>query len=127
MNRRNISMNISAHHKLQSLMHDRVFVDYCRKEIHEIVKYGKVDVNDIQNIVNIINYIVTKESKHAIPMDIFTDVLEALIIELLQKYGIQITDKMYETIFNCLTHILHGKKCEPHPKNISDYFNIYSI
>lgn len=123
MNRQHKKITFGVQKKLQLLLHDRDFVDYCRKEIHEIIKYGRVDENDIQNIVNIINYIITKESKHSIPKDIFTDVLEAFIIEILQKYGIQITDKMYETMTKCLTQILQGKKCEQ--QNITNYLKLY--
>lgn len=100
-------------HKLQ---HDPDFVDYCKKEIHDIIREGRIDKDNIQQIVNIIVYIVQNESKHAIPREIFADVLEAFIIELLQKYGIQLTDASYqhilETLRSCLRQIVHGHPCQ---------------
>lgn len=101
---------------VRKLQHDPDFVDYCRKEIHEIVQDGRIDKDNIQQIVNIIVYIVQNESKHAIPQEIFADVLEAFIIELLQKYGIQLTDTKYqhilETLRSCLKQIVHGHTCQ---------------
>lgn len=132
MQKRWMSPEIKIH--FHSLLHDRDFVDYCRKEIHDIVKDGKIDMNDIQHIINIIHYIITIESKRSFPKEIYMDVLEAFIIELLQRYGIQITDDMYETMVKCIENIIHNKTCNPSinpsinpsPKR-SNYFSLYSI
>ena len=114
-------MYFSSFTYVQKLKHDPDFVDYCKKEIHEIVQDGRIDKDNIQQIVNIIVYIVQNESKHAIPQEIFTDVIEAFIIELLQKYGIQLTDATYQhilkTLRSCLKQIVHGHKCQESKKS----------
>jgi len=96
--------------KIQNLMHDPDFLEYCRQEIRDIVSRG-MSIDDIHNIIDIIKYIITKEYKHAIPREIFMDVLEALVIELLRYYGIEITDELYQKIISCLYHIIHNKTC----------------
>lgn len=90
---------------LRNVLNDEEFIDYCRKEIHEIVKEGRIDMEDLHNIVNIILYI-QEYKKRDIPKDIISDVFEAFIIELLARYNINITNKQYEDLFRELKNII---------------------
>lgn len=90
----------------KNLLTDEDFVDYCKKEIHEIVKEGRIDIQDLHNVVNIILYIQEHKTKQTIPRDIISDVMEAFIIELLAKYNIIITNKQYEDLFKNLKDII---------------------
>lgn len=102
--------NLLVKKRIQTLMHDPTFIEYCRQEIRKMISKG-MNIDDIHNVINIVYYIVTKEYKQTIPKEIFMDVLEALVIELLHYYGVDITDEMYQTILSCLYHIIHNKTC----------------
>lgn len=110
LQRRQRTKSLLVKKKIQNLMHDPDFLEYCRQEIRNMVSNG-MNINDIHNVVDIVNYIITKEYKHTIPREIIMDVLEAVIIELLHQYGIDITDEMYQEILSCLYHITHNKTC----------------
>lgn len=91
---------------LKQLQNDEDFVDYCKKEIHEIIKEGRIDASDIHNIVNIILYIVDHQEKHIIPKDVFCCVVQAFIIEVLKKYNIDLTNLQYEHLLKILKSLL---------------------
>jgi hypothetical protein len=83
---------------VQKLLRDQAFVDYCRQEIHNILNYGHITKEDLGSIMNIILYIFKNNPNHNVSKDIFADVLEAFVIELLKKYGITLSGNDYENI-----------------------------
>jgi hypothetical protein len=93
---------------LKNLRRDEEFIDYCIREIHDIIKGGYVDKQSIASIIKIITYIIEKESKHQIPIQIFSDVLEAFVIDILGKYGIKISPAQYEHIVDEIKDIIRN-------------------
>lgn len=83
---------------VQKLLRDQKFVDYCRQEIHNILNHSHVTKDDLVSIMNIIMYIFKNNPDHNVPKEIFADVFEAFIIELLQKYGISMSEEDYNHI-----------------------------
>lgn len=91
---------------LEKLKRDEEFIAYCRREIHEIIKDGYIDKQSITSVVKIITYILEKESKHQLPIHIFSEVLEAFVIEMLAKYGIQVSPSQYEHLVDEIRDVL---------------------
>jgi len=83
---------------VQKLLSDRKFVDYCKQETHTILSHGYMTNQDFISILNIIMYIFRNNGYHNIQKEIFADVFEAFVIELLQKYGYNMTDDKYSKI-----------------------------
>lgn len=101
-------MNATAVIYLKKLTRDEEFISYCRREIHEIIKDGYIDKESITSMIKIITYILEKESKHQVPVQIFTEVLEAFVIEILAKYGIQLSPSQYEHIVDEIENVLRN-------------------
>ena len=83
---------------VQKLLRDQSFVDYCRQEIHTILRHGHITKDDFASILNIIMYILENNPNHNVPKEIFADVLEAFVLELLQRYGINMSEDDYAHI-----------------------------
>lgn len=118
--------NEKVNQYVQILKHDRDFVDYVRSEIHDIIKEGRVDLSDIQNIVSIVVYIIKYEYKQELPKDILGDIIEAFVIEILQRYGVSLSPEQYEQILtsveSCIKRIFQGKPCVTQPKKKSSVY-----
>ena len=101
-------MKTSTVFYLEKLKRDEEFISYCRREIHEIIKDGYIDKQSITSMVKIITYILEKESKHQLPVQIFSEVLEAFVIEMIAKYGIQLSPSQYEHIVDEIENVLRN-------------------
>jgi uncharacterized protein YacL len=101
---------------ISSLKRDRDFIDYCRQQIHDIIKHRHLDKDDIHSITNIISYIVQHKLDSTIPHEIIPDIIEAIILEILNTYGIHLSEDNYEELLSFLKHLFPSKN----KKNIEE-------
>jgi len=94
--------NLTISYYLEKLITDPSFVNLLETQINDILKDSVINSNDIPKIVLIVFELIENHSSIVIKQNLLSDVINNLILFLVRKYNINITETELQLIDNII-------------------------
>jgi len=107
--------------KVEAIINDAKFTSACEKEIKEIMKDGKFDLNDMPQVLKMVVLIYDKSDNLHVNQGEVEEVFRLLIMELLKKMGwitLENTEEITKMVDRCMILLMLNVKTKSCRKSI---------